>query len=261
MSATRPTASEGEERRRAGWRQHLAGPLRTNRRQRHGGHCECRRSRTASVTSTAALGEFAPILAQRPSQELASCLGSCEFQRTTDIFQRPAFGLGRCRSRSAACVCIVTGKLSGLVVVDCDAMEDAAFWQEHYPSSPLVVATGGGGVHFYYAMPEGVEIRNRAGVLGRKIDVRGEGGYATAPPSLHPSGKKYAWLAHDASVALPVFDAQWLIDKSQPARRLMNVQTTTVRNAVADIRRMHAKAGEGGHNATFRAACKLRDAG
>ena len=34
-----------------------------------------------------------------------------------------------------------------------------------------------------------------------------------------------------------------------------------VRNAVAYIRRIHAKAGEGGHNATFRAACKLRDAG
>lgn len=156
---------------------------------------------------------------------------------------------------------IVTGKVSGLVVVDCDSAGDATFWQEHFPSSPLVVATGGGGVHFYYAMPEGEEVRNRAAVLGRKIDVRGEGGYATAPPSLHPSGKQYVWRAYDASATLPSFDSAWLIDKSKPARLPSSEQTSQVRNAVAYIRRIQAKAGEGGHNATFRAACKLRDAG
>ncbi len=163
---------------------------------------------------------------------------------------RPPSGLG-----------VVTGMLSGLVVVDCDSQEDAAYWQEHYPSSPLVVSTGGGGVHFYYAIPKGEDVRNRAGVLGRKIDVRGEGGYATAPPSLHPSGKLYAWQAYDVSVRLPSFDAAWLVDKSQSARLPSSEQTGNVRNAVAYIRRIHAKAGEGGHNATFRAACKLRDAG
>jgi len=156
---------------------------------------------------------------------------------------------------------IVTGKLAGLVVVDCDSMEDAAFWREHFPSSPLVVATGGGGVHFYYAMPKGQEVRNRARVLGRKIDVRGEGGYATAPPSLHPSGKDYAWRTHEANATLPSFDVAWLVDKTKPARLPSSEQTGKVRNAVAYIRRIQAKAGEGGHNATFRAACKLRDAG
>lgn len=156
---------------------------------------------------------------------------------------------------------IVTGKLARLVVVDCDSIEDAAFWQEHFLSSPLVVVTGGCGVHFYYAMPEGEEVRNRAGVLGRKIDVRGEGGYATAPPSLHSSGKLYAWQSYDAAATLPTFDAAWLVDKFKAARLPASEQTGKVRNAVAYIRRIHAKAGEGGHNATFRAACKLRDAG
>jgi len=37
--------------------------------------------------------------------------------------------------------------------------------------------------------------------------------------------------------------------------------TVQVRKAVAYISRIEAVAGEGGHNATFRAACKLRDAG
>jgi hypothetical protein len=116
-------------------------------------------------------------------------------------------------------------------------------------------------VHIYYSMPDGAEIRNRAGVFGRKIDIRGEGGYATAPPSLHPSGKHYAWHSLDVSTTLPCFDSAWLMEISQPARLPSNEQTGKVRNAVAYIRRIHAKAGEGGHNATFRAACKLRDAG
>ncbi|QEG36088.1 bifunctional DNA primase/polymerase [Bythopirellula goksoeyrii] len=156
---------------------------------------------------------------------------------------------------------IVTGILSGLVVVDCDAPDDAEFWQASFPSSPLTVSTGGGGVHVYYRMPKDNDVRNRIKILGRRIDVRGEGGYATSPPSLHPSGKQYAWLSFDTNTMLPEFDADWLIDKSQPARLSNSKQTSPVRNAVAYIRRIQARAGEGGHNATFRAACKLRDAG
>ncbi len=51
------------------------------------------------------------------------------------------------------------------------------------------------------------------------------------------------------------------MDKSQPPRLPSSEQTGELRNAVAYIRRIHAQAGEGGHNATFRADCKLRDAG
>jgi putative DNA primase/helicase len=163
---------------------------------------------------------------------------------------RPPSGLG-----------VVTGRLSKLVVVDCDSEADAAFWSKTFPSSPLVALTGGGGVHFYYAMPEDGDVRNRAGVLSRKIDIRGEGGYATAPPSSHPSGRHYAWQTYDAAAVLQCFDAAWLADEPRPGRAPAANYVGKVRNAVAYIRRIHAVAGEGGHNATFRAACKLRDAG
>lgn len=155
---------------------------------------------------------------------------------------------------------VITGSLSGLVVVDCDSNDDARYWSERHPASPLVVATGGG-VHYYYAMPSDAEVRNRAGVLGRKIDVRGEGGYAAAPPSIHSSGVCYSWLSFDLGTKLPVFDAAWLVDASRPKERLPKAYAGVVRNAVAYIRKIHAEAGQGGHNATFRAACKLRDAG
>jgi Bifunctional DNA primase/polymerase, N-terminal/Primase C terminal 1 (PriCT-1) len=45
------------------------------------------------------------------------------------------------------------------------------------------VKTGGGGVHYYFKLPEGVEIRNSAGKLGPGLDIRGEGGYVLLPGS------------------------------------------------------------------------------
>lgn len=164
-------------------------------------------------------------------------------------------------SRLPSGVGIITGNLSCLVVVDCDSADDARYWSERYPASPLVVATGGGGVHYYYAMPSDTEVRNRAGVLGRKIDIRGEGGYAAAPPSIHSNGSRYNWLAFDANVRLPAFDAAWIVDASKSSAATSKSYGGVVRNAVAYIQKIRAEAGQGGHNATFRAACRLRDAG
>ncbi len=88
---------------------------------------------------------------------------------------------------------IVTGRVSGLVVVDCDTADDATFWMATFPASPLVVKTGRGGSHIYYQFPD-TSIGNRTRVLGRSIDIRGEGGLVVAPPSIHQeSGNVYAW--------------------------------------------------------------------
>lgn len=53
--------------------------------------------------------------------------------------------------------------------------------------------TGSGGQHILFRPPAGVEIRNSAGKLAPGLDVRGIGGYIVAPPSLHASGRHYAW--------------------------------------------------------------------
>lgn len=94
---------------------------------------------------------------------------------------------------------IVTGRISGLVVVDVDtrhggpaSVEEAEAAQG--PLRPTVEATtGGGGRHLYYAHP-GPTVANRVAVRPG-IDVRGDGGCVVAPPSLHPSGRRYAWVA------------------------------------------------------------------
>lgn len=94
---------------------------------------------------------------------------------------------------------IVTGRISGIVVVDVDARHggpDSVATLEalhgHLPAT-IEAATGGGGRHLYYAHP-GMPVANRVG-LRPGIDLRGDGGCVVAPPSVHPSGRRYAWVA------------------------------------------------------------------
>jgi len=57
-----------------------------------------------------------------------------------------------------------------------------------------IVKTGGGGWHYYYNYCEGVGNKARIKEL---TDIRGEGGYVVAPPSLHASGEHYEWSTFD----------------------------------------------------------------
>ena len=162
--------------------------------------------------------------------------------------------------RSQHNVGIVTGAISDLTVVDCDSRDEAVWWWQNRPRTPLMVRTGKG-IHFYYRYSE---IGNKAGVLGRKIDIRGDGGYVAAPPSIHPdTGQPYEWIDIDPEEfhlnEVPAFDDQWIKDGRwiKPANEAQPV----IRNARAYISRIFAISGKKGHNATFRAACKLRDAG
>lgn len=162
---------------------------------------------------------------------------------------------------SATGIGIITGNVSRLVVVDCDSVEDANYWRVQRPATPLVAQTGGGGLHFYYALPCDIDVRNRIKVSGRRIDIRGEGGYAAAPPSLHASGRRYEWLSEASGGNLADFSPSWIDDPLSVVAFPKHRETHRVRHAAAYIQRIQAISGEGGHNATFRAACKLRDAG
>ena len=94
---------------------------------------------------------------------------------------------------------IATG--GGLVVIDvddrdggADSLVDLRRTLGEMPDT-IEALTGGGGRHIYLATPAGVEVRNSASALAPGIDVRGEGGYVVAPPSVHPSGRPYQWEA------------------------------------------------------------------
>ncbi len=102
-------------------------------------------------------------------------------------------------------IAIVTGKLSNLVVVDLDTDEAVkTFHDKGWFDGAGVVKTSRG-YHLYFSYPD-FEVRNSANKkLG--IDIRGEGGYVAAPPSVHGSWMKYEWknrsILEQKPIALP----------------------------------------------------------
>ena len=93
---------------------------------------------------------------------------------------------------------IVTGEISNLIVLDIDPKHGGDATLDRLErgfrplSSTVEAVTGGGGRHLYFAHPGGLT-RNRAG-LAQGIDLRGDGGYVVAPPSIPPSGRPYEWV-------------------------------------------------------------------
>jgi len=90
---------------------------------------------------------------------------------------------------------IVTGKVSGLVVVDIDSEEGMEAWKRHAPNpediqTPTVKTPHG--THLYFRHPGNGYIGNNT----RRIegcDLRADGGYVVAPPSVGPTSGDYVW--------------------------------------------------------------------
>ena len=57
----------------------------------------------------------------------------------------------------------------------------------------VTVNTGGGGIHYYFKIPIGMELKNSANQLIEKVDVRGEGGFVVGPGSMHHTGNFYEY--------------------------------------------------------------------
>jgi hypothetical protein len=102
------------------------------------------------------------------------------------------------RRRPDANVGIVTGQVSGLIVLDVDAYhggaDSLAALESQYGALPATLEsrTGGGGRHLYFSHP-GAALTNRTGIRPG-LDLRGDGGCVVAPPSIHPSGRRYTWV-------------------------------------------------------------------
>ena len=120
---------------------------------------------------------------------------------------------------------VATGA-SGMVVIDVDAPDgegslarlDALGLR---PEPTLTALTGGGGRHLVYAAGT-TELHNTAGGLpgvGEAlpgIDLRAQGGYIIAPPSVHASGARCRWEG-PARALVPV--PRWLHQVEVPVAR------------------------------------------
>jgi hypothetical protein len=105
---------------------------------------------------------------------------------------------------------IVAGP-SGLVVLDVDPRnggDDSLHELERELGAlPETVRaeTGGGGEHYVFEHP-GYEL---VGVLADGLDVK-DHGYIVAPPSIHPSGRPYAWDLEPGEVPVATLPERWL---------------------------------------------------
>jgi hypothetical protein len=115
---------------------------------------------------------------------------------------------------------IVTGAASGIIVLDVDprhggdaSLEALIAKCGKLPDTPIVL-TGGGGWHYYFKHPgPGVHVPNSSGQLGPGLDVRADGGYVVAPPSLHVSGQLYTWELSSRIDEVPIAPAMdWLLE-------------------------------------------------
>jgi len=174
------------------------------------------------------------------------------------------------RSNPHLNIAVVT---AGLLVLDVDprhggyeslvALEQAADILPH----TWCVVTGSEGRHIYMALPNGTNVSNSAGKLGKGLDIRTTGGYVVAPPSIHISGRAYSWLESPEDAPLAPAPA-WLVDKLKPPPpaqpfAVSNCRTNNSANAAARVAAILLKvagAAAGERNQlTFWAASRVRD--
>jgi len=103
------------------------------------------------------------------------------------------------RQSAKAGVGIVTGIQSKVLVLDVDPRNggDATlqlFERQNgkLPDTPLV-ETGGGGRHYYFRLDSQEATFPKC--LGAGLDLKWNGGFVCAPPTVHASGRRYFWDA------------------------------------------------------------------
>lgn len=116
---------------------------------------------------------------------------------------------------------IVTGAVSGFIVVDVDegpgkvggeTLNDLQFLNGDLPFT-VMARTGGGGRHVFLSHPRDIWVTTGRNVLGPGVDVRGDGGFIVASPSMHESGRLYLWDEAAHPRVTPIAPAPaWLLE-------------------------------------------------
>ena len=158
---------------------------------------------------------------------------------------------------------IVCGSVSRLAVLDCDSAAATTYWRERLGDvlDQTTCATSGResgeGRHYYFRLAVGEVHKGRD---GDGWTLRAEAGGVIAPPSLHASGSRYAWLPEHGPDALQDAPAAlWPTEQAQAA------SAPETRTKLAEL--LAAQPAEGERNNWLTALCghlakeiKYRDA-
>jgi hypothetical protein len=124
---------------------------------------------------------------------------------------------------------IRTGVPSGVFVLDVDGdsgLASLAALVERFALLPatLTSATGKGRHYWFRALGP---IPCSTSRVAPGIDIRGDGGYVAAPPSVHPNGAVYRWLNDQPAVDAP----EWLIKLASHRPEVMPPPATQISRA------------------------------
>nr|WP_288976580.1 bifunctional DNA primase/polymerase [uncultured Blautia sp.] len=142
----------------------------------------------------------------------------CAWGSNPNDFKRPLTGKGLIEATTdpetikkwwkkwpKANIAIATGSRSGgIIVIDLDVKEEKGIdgretlrsWEKEHGNlqdSTWLAITGGGGYHIFYQTEREVFCDRDIFRDNSGVDIRGEGGYVVAPPSLHFNGQRYQW--------------------------------------------------------------------
>jgi hypothetical protein len=133
------------------------------------------------------------------------------------------------------------GLPSNLVVLDVDdrsgGLESLRELKDRYGPLPRTASfvTPGGGTHYYFRHPAKGELRNTTGFPGPGLDIRGNGGYVLAPPSVGANGRAYEVDERAPVAEMPDWLVQILVNRPH---------VTPFRADYAEMVRQGAKHGE-----------------
>ncbi len=163
-------------------------------------------------------------------------------------------------------IAAATGSRTGFWVLDVDAQHEGEqsltrVVAEHGPLPPTIEAsTPSGGRHLFWRWPASGDVRNSTSRIGPGLDVRGEGGSVTLPPSVLADGRRYRWARNGAA---GFADAPaWLVALAMPpprpepvaARPLTGDVSRYIAAAITSELRQLDQAGEGQRNDTLNRA-------
>jgi len=125
---------------------------------------------------------------------------------------------------------IRTGQESNLLVLDFDqdklTQDGVDLLNALKASAPTYTAKTGranGGIHLYYLMPAAAA-KYKKTIYGG-VDIKGDGGYVVAPPSLHESGNYYEVLYEREPVAVPGWVLGLITEPAQVTKKFRDVSS------------------------------------